>query len=100
MDRWSKPTSHGIRIICNTENFDSYRGYKLVKFFLDIFIILTDTFETGESFFFLFFFVLTFFTNSRQREQEREREKKNGRKGEMKERKRKGEREINKDKQR
>ena len=30
----------GIRIICNTENFRSYRGSRLVKFFLCIFINL------------------------------------------------------------
>ena len=42
----------------------SYRGSRLVKFFLGIFINFTDTYETGESFFFIFF-MLTFFTYSR-----------------------------------
>ena len=51
----------GIRIICNTENFVPIG---LVEFFLCIFINLTDTYETGESFFFIFF-ILTFFTYSR-----------------------------------
>ena len=55
----------GIRIICNTENF-VHRGSWLDKFFLDIFIILTDTYKTGESFFFFIFFILTFFTYSRR----------------------------------
>ena len=41
----------GIRITCNTENFRSYCGSRLVKFFLWIFINFKDTFETGESFF-------------------------------------------------
>ena len=52
----------GLRIICNTENFV---GSRLVKFFLGLFIILTDTYKTGESFFFIFF-ILTFFTYSRR----------------------------------
>ena len=43
----------------------SYRGSRLVKFFLGIFINFRDTYETGESFFFIFF-VLTFFTCSRR----------------------------------
>ena len=38
----------------------SYRGSRLVKFFLWIFINIKDTYETGESFFILFNFV--FFT--------------------------------------
>ena len=42
----------------------SYRGSRLVKFFLGIFINFTDTYETGESFFFIFF-ILTFFTYGR-----------------------------------
>ena len=50
----------------------SYRGSRLVKFVLWIFINFTDTYETGESFFFIFF-ILTFFTCSR-RIQVRERE--------------------------
>ena len=37
----------------------SHRGSRLVKFFLDIFINFTDTYETGESFLFSFF-ILTF----------------------------------------
>ena len=43
----------------------SYRGSRLVKFFLWIFINFKDTFETGESFF-IIFFILTFFTYSRR----------------------------------
>ena len=43
----------------------SYRGSRLVKFFLGIFINFTDIYETGESFFFIFF-ILTFFTYSRR----------------------------------
>ena len=43
----------------------SYRGSRLVKFFLWIFINFTDIFETGESFFFIFF-ILIFFTYSRR----------------------------------
>ena len=54
----------GIRIICNTE-LRSYRDSRLVKFVLGIFINFTDTYETGESFFFIFF-ILTFFTYSRR----------------------------------
>ena len=52
----------GIRIICNTENFvpDVF-----VKFIFWIVIDLKDTFETGESFFFIFF-ILIFFTYSRR----------------------------------
>ena len=50
----------GIRIICNTGELRSNRGSWLVKFFLGIFINFTDTYETGES----FFFILTFFTYS------------------------------------
>ena len=42
----------------------SYRGSRLVKFFLGIFINFTDTYETGESFFFIFFFLI-FFTYSK-----------------------------------
>ena len=44
--------------------FCSYRGPRLVQFFLWIFINFKDTFETGESFFFIFF-ILTFFTYSK-----------------------------------
>ena len=43
----------------------SYRGSRLVKFFLWIFINFKDTYETGESFF-IIFFILTFFTYSRR----------------------------------
>ena len=43
----------------------SNRGFWLVKFFLGVFINFTDTYETGESFFFIFF-ILTFFTYSRR----------------------------------
>ena len=39
--------------------------FRLVKFFLCIFINFTDTNETGESFF-IIFFILTFFTYSRR----------------------------------
>ena len=35
---------NGIRIICNTGELRSNRGSWLDKFFLDIFVILTDTF--------------------------------------------------------
>ena len=56
---------NGIRIIWNTE-LRSYRGSRLDKFFFNVFIILTDTYKTGESFFFLIFFILTFFTYSRR----------------------------------
>ena len=42
----------------------SHRGSRLVTFFFGIFINFTDTYETGESFFFIFF-ILTFFTYSR-----------------------------------
>ena len=55
----------GIRIICNTEKLRSYHGSRLVKFFLCIFINFTDTYETGESFFFILF-ILTFFSYSRR----------------------------------
>ena len=55
----------GIRIICNTENFVPIVVLRLDKFFLCIFINFTDTYETGESFFFIFF-VLTSFTYSRR----------------------------------
>ena len=62
-----KNTSHQRR---NSDNLQygelrSYCGSRLVKFFLGIFIILTDTYETGESFLIVFFF-LTFFTYSRR----------------------------------
>ena len=43
------------------------------KFFLDVFIILTDTYKTGESFFFFIFFMLTFFTYSTRNVGSRER---------------------------
>ena len=43
----------------------AYCGSRLVKCVLWIFINFTDTYETGESFFFIFF-ILTFFTYSRQ----------------------------------
>ena len=61
-----KNTSHQGR---NSDNLQygklrSDRGSRLVKFFLGIFINFTDTYETGESFFFIFF-ILTFFTYSR-----------------------------------
>ena len=55
----------GIRIICNTENFVPIVVPGLSSFFLGIFINFTDTYETGESFFFIFF-ILTFFTYSRR----------------------------------
>ena len=56
---------NGVRIICNTEKLCSYRGSRVVKFFLWIFINFKDTYETGESFLFIFF-ILTFFTYSRR----------------------------------
>ena len=43
----------------------SYCGSRRVKFFLGIFINFTDTYETGESFFFIFF-ILIFITYSRR----------------------------------
>ena len=51
---------NGIRIICNRE-LRSNCGSRHVKFFLWIFIIVTDTEKTGETF---IFFVLTFVTYS------------------------------------
>ena len=48
---------NGTRIMCNTD--------RLVKFVFWIFISFKDTYETGESFFFIFF-ILTFFTYSRR----------------------------------
>ena len=45
--------------------FRSYRGSRLVKFVLWIFINFTGIHETGESFFFILF-ILTFFTYSRR----------------------------------
>ena len=56
----------GIRIIFEHGELRSNRGSWLVRFVLWIFIILTDTYKTGESFFFFIFFVLTFFTYSRR----------------------------------
>ena len=56
----------GIRIICNTENFVPIVVPGLTSFFFGIFIILTDTYKTGESFFFFTFFILTFFTYIRR----------------------------------
>ena len=46
----------------------SYRGSRLVEFFLGIVINFTGTYETGELFFFFFFFffILTFFTYRRR----------------------------------
>ena len=55
----------GIRIILHYGELRSYRGSRLVKFVLWIFINFTDIHETGESFFFIFF-ILTFFTYSRR----------------------------------
>ena len=54
----------GIRIICNMENFVPIVVPGLSSSSLWIFINFTDTYETGESFF--FFFILTFFTYSRR----------------------------------
>ena len=56
---------NGFRIICNTEKLRSYRGPRLDKFFLWIFINFKDAYETGESFF-IIFFNLTFFTYNRR----------------------------------
>ena len=39
----------GIRMICNTEKLRSYCGFRLVKFFLGIFINFTDTLMKQES---------------------------------------------------
>ena len=62
MDQWSKTTSHEGRDSDNLQygKLRSYRGSRLVKFFLCSFI---NTYETGESF---VFFILTFFTYSRR----------------------------------
>ena len=54
----------GIRIVCNTENFVPIVVPGLTSSSC-IFINFTDTFETGESFFFIFF-ILTFFIYSRR----------------------------------
>ena len=64
---YSKSTSHSRRDSDNLQygKLRSYRGSRLVKFFLGIFINFLDTYETGESFFFIFF-ILTFFTYSRR----------------------------------
>ena len=56
MDQWSK---NHISLGRDSDNLQygelrSYRGSRFVKFVLWIFIILKDTFETGESFFFIF----------------------------------------------
>ena len=67
MDQWSKTTSHQKRD-SDTLQYVELRsdcGSRLDKFFLDVFIIFTDTYKTGESFFFLIFFILTFFTYSK-----------------------------------
>ena len=45
----------------------------LSGFLADIFIVLTDTFETGESFFFFIFFFFAFFTYSRRNSGSRKR---------------------------
>ena len=50
--------------------FRSYRGSRLVKFVLWIFVNFKDTYETGES----FFFILIFFTPTVCEIQVRERE--------------------------
>ena len=50
---------------CNQVWMKIGRGFRLVKFVLWIFINFTDTYDTGESFFFIFF-ILTFFTYSRR----------------------------------
>ena len=56
----SKSTSHSRRDSDNLQygELRSYRGSRLVKFFLGIFINFTDIYETGESFFFIFFILL------------------------------------------
>ena len=67
MNQWSKTTSHQRRDSDNLQygELRSYRGSRLVKFVLWIFINFTDIHETGESFFFIFF-ILTFFTYIRR----------------------------------
>ena len=57
MDQWSKTTSHVKRDSDNLQYGEhrSYRGSRLVKFVLWIFINFGDIHETGESFFFIFF---------------------------------------------
>ena len=66
MDQWSKTTSHQRRDSDNLQygELRSYRGSRLVKFVLWIFINFKDIYETGESF---IFFVLIFFTYSRRK---------------------------------
>ena len=67
MVQWSKTTSHfkrGSNTMLHGK-LRSYRGSRLVKFVLWIFINFTDIHETGESSFFIFF-ILTFFTYSRR----------------------------------
>ena len=61
-----KTTSHLKRDSDNLQYGElcSYRGSRLVKFVLWIFIDFKDTLETGESFFFIFF-SLIFFTYSK-----------------------------------
>ena len=55
----------GIRIICNTENFVLIVVPGLSSSSSASSSTLRDTYETGESFFFIFF-ILTFFTYSRR----------------------------------
>ena len=66
MDQWSKTTYHQERNSDYLQHRElcSYRGSRLHKFFLDIFIILTDTYETGELFL-IIFYILVFFTYSK-----------------------------------
>ena len=68
MDTLTKSCSPTIVITANGEQYGklcSYRGSRLVKFVLWIFINFTDIHEIGESFFFISF-ILTFFTYSRR----------------------------------
>ena len=66
MDQWSKTTSHLKRDADTVQCGEllSYCCPRPIKFVLGIFINFTDTYEKGESFFFIFF-ILTFFTYSR-----------------------------------
>ena len=66
MDQWSKTTSHSKRDSDNLQygELRSYRGSRLVKFVLWIFINFTDIYETGESLL-IIFFQLVFFTYSK-----------------------------------
>ena len=58
----SLKTGFGYNATRRTSFLSWFHPRLVNEFFLDIFIILTDTYKTGESFFFFIFFILTFFT--------------------------------------